>query len=105
MGRRSPAPLSIEIKLLTGTLNRSRERKRLEREQENIQFAYTVVRFFMGERPTEEDPEWVLDGLRNDLGGVATRIWRVYEMDLRQEFRRRHPGSPEPAFWSKYACW
>jgi len=57
MGLRGPQPLLIEVKILRGTLDRSRERKRQEREaerQEQIECVRTVCRFFLDEA-TESD--------------------------------------------------
>lgn len=50
MGLRGPKPVPIKTKILRGTLNKSRERKRLERDEEreaNRRFVRLVVSYFI----------------------------------------------------------
>lgn|SRR5262252_10350879 len=103
MGRRGPAPLSIREKTLKGTLKLDRELKRVEQELErpgNVEFVRAVMRFFLNERETDPELNWIREGLVRDTAGVTTRLWHAYKADFRKEFKRKYPGKAEPWFWS-----
>jgi hypothetical protein len=109
MGLRGRQAMPTEYKISAGTLNKSREVKRLalemhrewlrEQEQENRRFVIGITNFFMDE-PVEE--AWLEEALRTDVNALASRMWKAYASDFREEYAKRYPGKAMPSWWSKY---
>jgi hypothetical protein len=103
---RGRKPLPKWAKVLSGTLRPDRERKRQEREaeeQEKLDVARTVCRFFLAEGPTESDrSSWAWYALLYDIDGIATLTWREHHLDFKAEYTKRYPNRPWPHFWKRY---